>query len=148
MKTKLLVSIILLMSISCRGVHYQSVKDLAEKERVEACWNNWKVESTSDTLHLKLLMQDQKGRHGFVRWPNFFIGLDAMGDTIGIVEYNTTFIYKRGDTIQFKPSAKKQSPEALVDSEMDYPILRVSKKKKENDLYCSVKRIYYGELIK
>ena len=99
-----------------------------------------KAETSIIVLH-----HDPKGYYDMVTWPNLLIGINSKGDTIGIVEYGTELQINRNDTITFSPKQIKETilePSAFIRK----PVMSVSKKAKINDLYCSVKVIYYGKL--
>ncbi len=130
----------------CKSSSSLSEKESAEKIRVEQCRKSWNYDSLQNETSIKVLFQDKKGRYDLVTWPNFFIGIDLVGDTIGIIEYDTELEFKKGRLVTFLPAKRKSSISEILDSEMDEPVFRVRKKASENDLYCAVSMIYYGKL--
>ena len=139
---------ICLLGLGCKSSSFMSKNDNAEKEKVEQCRKNWNYKSLDKEITIKVLIHDKKGRYDLVSWPNFFIGINTKGDTIGVIEYETELEYKKGDLITFLPSQRKNSISEQLDSEMDEPVFTVRKKSRGNDLYCSVDLIYYGKLKK
>lgn len=145
------LNIVLIISIcffGCKSSSSLSKKENSEKEKVTQCRENWKFKSLDSETSIEILLHDKKGRYGLVSWPNFFIGIDSKGDTIGVIEYESDLEYKKGEMVTFLPSQRKDSISEQLDSEMDEPVFTVRKKSKENDLYCSVEPIYYGEIKK
>ena len=150
-KMKLRLNILLIISIcffGCNSSSYLSKKENVEKEKVTQCRKNWNFKPLVSETPIEILLHDKKGRHDLVSWPNFFIGIDSKGDTIGVIEYESELDYKKGDIVVFFPGQRKNSISEQLDSEMDEPVFTVRKKSKENDLYCSVELIYYGKLKK
>jgi hypothetical protein len=132
---------------SCTPYNPLSQKNNFEYEKVERCRNDWTFSNLHDTLEISLLIQDKKGNYDMVSWPNLFIGINPTGDTLGIVDYDCEKIFRKRDIIRFLPSNRDTSILAVLDSRWDEPVFRVSKKSKENDLYCSVKIIYFGKVF-
>jgi hypothetical protein len=117
-----------------------------ESKRINICRDSWKIDSLKDRITLKVLLQDPKGHYDNVSWPNFFIGITNTGDTVGIISYETNLKFKNETIVKFNPNKSRQISKKALDSQMDMPIHTAHKRKNENDLYCSVKVIYYGEL--
>jgi hypothetical protein len=138
---------VLMFIYCCRTYNPQSKKNAFEYEKVERCRKNWTFSNFHDTLEISLLKEERKGSYDMVSWPNFFIGISSSGDTLGVVEYDTEKTFKKRDIIRFLTTSKDTSILAVLDNRWDEPVFRVSKRSKENDLYCSVKTIYYGKLL-
>jgi len=136
--------IFLLLLTSCNGLTKTRQLDYAkEKERVENCRRGWTLLDLTEATSIKLLLQDEKGRYHMSSWPNFYIGIDNKGDTIGLVENISEIKFKPGTVLTFSEyEGQKDFSRALY----MHPILKVSKRTKDNDLYCSVNRVYYARL--
>ena len=143
-----IVLIIILCLFGCASSSHLSKNVNREKQKIEQCRKNWVFKSLDKELSINVLLYDKKGRYDLVSWPNFFIGIDTQGDTIGVIEYETDLEYRKGDIVTFLPSQRKSSISDQLDSKMDEPVFKVRKKAKENDLYCAVELIYYGKLKK
>ena len=78
--------------------------------------------------------------------PNLFIGSTEANDTIGMVEYDFKGQVAIGDTFLFSPV--KAVNQALINSDhpFDYPLKTVSKNREDNEVLCSVKKVYYAEI--
>ena len=141
----IILSIILICSFnSCRKSKTITKED-TEFEKVERCRDKWKYGSFKGILKIRLLRLEPKGRYDLTTWPNFFIGIDSLGDTVGVIEYYTDRKCEMGEIINFSPSKKKQPiSEELQSFEQDIPVFHVNKKPEDNDLYCAIKIIYYG----
>ena len=79
-------------------------------------------------------------------WPSFTIGTNSVGDTIGVIDYEYSGELKKGKYATFEPSQRKEGVVAAIDSELDEPVFTVNRKRKENELYCSITTIFYGKL--
>ena len=77
----------------------------------------------------------------------FIIRVNQQIDTIGLIEYTTGLKFKKGNLIKFSPTERKLPTIDIIDSELGVRVFRVQKNQKENDLYCSVKELFYGKLI-
>lgn len=146
-KLLLVVSILILSIIGCKTttkVEYLS----KESRKVEDCRKNWTYITARDTIVIELLKKDPQGQYDMVTWPNFFIGINARKDTIGIIDFDSSKEFKKGEILKFIPTNKTFTFIEMIDTGMDEPIFKVSKHSKENDLYCAVKVVYYGNLIK
>ena len=110
---------------------------------IEACRKHWSFQDLADTTELKILLFDKKGRYDMSSWPNFFIGVDFKGDTIGIIDNFSTVRYKKGMVLTFVPHDYGDNIEKALTL---HPVFATHKKKEENRLYCSINKVYYGKL--
>jgi hypothetical protein len=76
-------------------------------------------------------------------WPNLYIGIDNKGDTIGLVENISELKFKPGTVLTFSQYEGQKDFSRALNMQ---PILKVSKRTKDNDLYCAVNRVYYAKL--
>jgi hypothetical protein len=115
-----------------------------DKKIVEDCRNNWMYEDLKDTITIRLLLLDKKGRYDIVSWPNLFIGITNDNDTIGLIDDFSTKDFKINSLLTFVPYDYGieigKSKDGLT------PVFTVHKKDKENKLYCSIKSLFYGKL--
>ncbi len=132
---------------SCKSYNPLSNKNDFEYEKIESCRKDWTFQNLHDTLEISLLLEDRKGSYDMASWPNFFIGINPSGDTLGIVDNNCEKIFKKRDIIRFFPANRDTSISNALDSGWDEPVFKVSKNSKENNLYCSVKIVYYGKWV-
>lgn len=136
--------IVLSMHFGCRPGKQFYAK---ERDRIRPCRENWKLDSLTGITTIKLLLHDRKGSYDLAHWPNFFIGTTIPGDTIGIISYQTDRRFRKQQVLRFKSARSRQTLMDALDSMSDLPPDVVRRKGKENDLYCAVDKIYYGELI-
>ena len=142
---KLQTIIYLLLLTNCNSLtRTKSIDYAIEKERVENCRRKWTFVDISDTLTIKLITHEEKGRYHMSSWPNFYIGIDTKGDTIGVVENISNQRFKKGALIKFSSYEGEKDISRVL---YMYPILRVAKKPKENDIYCSVEKVFYAKII-
>lgn len=76
-------------------------------------------------------------------WPNFFIGVDLKGDTIGIIDNFSKQVYKSGINLTFVPHNYGEHIEKALTLN---PILVTYKNKEKNRLYCSIDKVFYRKL--
>ncbi len=127
---------------------YTSEKEWNEYLKVNRCRGNWKYGSFEGELELKIIRHELKGRHDLTSWPNFFIGTINSGDTVGVIEYDVEKEIMKGEIIKLLPTKRKYAPtDEIQYFDSDEPLLSISPKPKDNDLYCAIKIIYYGKLI-
>jgi hypothetical protein len=114
-----------------------------ERERIENCRRSWVLLDLTEPTTIELLLQDEKGRYHMSSWPNFYIGIDNIGDTIGLVEHISETRFKPGTILSF---SEYEGHEDLSRVLTMTPALKISKKTKDNDLYCAVDKVYYAKL--
>jgi len=146
-KLLLVISILIVSIIGCKTTSKVEFLN-KESRRVENCRKNWKYITATDTIVIELLKKDSQGQYDMVTWPNFFIGINAKKDTIGIIDFDSSKEFKKRAILKFIPTNKTFTFIEMIDTGMDEPIFKVSKHSRENDLYCAVKFIYYGKIIK
>ena len=138
----ILIIFVLIFS-SCRmlkKVGYQA----DDTTYIESCRKEWTFNELKDTITIRLIMHDQKGRYDTSTWPNFFIGITNQQDTIGLIDDFTLKSYKKNELLSFAPyfyGTEHTEPFGLD------PVFTIHRNNKKNKLYCSVKKIYYGKLI-
>lgn len=144
LKIKRFTAIFFIALVSCKPSKsfYQT-----ENDRIRVCRDNWKIDSLADKATIKLLLQDPKGRYDLSSWPNFFIGTTNLGDTIGIISYETNIIFDKGNILSFNSSRIRNLPLDELSSLSTLPAFKIHRRRIYNDLYCAVKKIYYGELV-
>lgn len=114
---------------------------LAELSKVSACYKSWKYEDLKTVQHIRVLHFDPKSFYDISSFPSFTIGVNAKGDTIAIMDQDFEGILKQGDNVDVLP--KKWS---VLDKEFLKPLLPLSKKPSENDLYCSISIVFFGQI--
>lgn len=142
MKRIIFLFIIALASCKSSQSFYQ-----IEKDRIGVCRDNWKIDSLTDNISIRLLLQDPKGRYDLSSWPNLFIGTTNLGDTIGIISYETNIVFGKGTVLNFNSARIRNLPIDELSSLSNLPAFTVHKSRTDNDLYCAVKKIYYGEVV-
>jgi len=115
----------------------------SEESRAKKCLENWEYGTFQDKLEITLIKQDSRIKYQHIRIPNLFIGSNPKGQTIGIIDYDTTKEFEQGTLLRFSPGKR---PEPFHE-QLDIPKLRVYEKSKHNDLYCEITKIYYGKMI-
>ncbi len=142
------ILIVTLTLIGCQRFIHSNLtskrKKKANLEIVESCRELWNYSTTDDTIKIKVLKFESKGRYSNVSWPSFTIGTNSVGDTIGVIDYEFSGELKKGRYAAFAPSQRKEGVVSAIDSELDEPVFKVNRKRKDNELYCSVSAIYYG----
>lgn len=145
-KNRVIVFFITLLTllISCNSIRKIGLKS-EDIDFVESCRQNWSYLDLKDTVTIRLLMQDKKGRYDLVSWPNLFIGVTNQNDTIGLIDNFTTKEYQINSSLTFAPHNYGTDIEKVLGGYT--PVFTVHKKDKENRLYCSIKTLFYCKLI-
>jgi hypothetical protein len=147
MKIKIGVSafvLTLILLYSCNSIRQIGFKP-EDTEFVKACRQNWIYSDLTDTVSIRLLLQDKEGRYDLVSWPNLFIGVTNQNDTIGIIDNFSTLVYKKNKILTFMPYYYGTEPQKGLSGL--WPVFTVHRNDKKNKLYCSVNNLYYGKLI-
>ena len=160
-KTMLLIILFLLIGCSSKHLRFRSDKYMDnEIARVSECRKSWNYEVFEGYIELKKLDFIKSTYVTFRGFPNFFIGENIDGDTIGMIVYDENPELDRGETIHAiaakskiikfvpdKPKAIKNNINFTIEeSLLDRPVFTVSYKKKINDLQCAVSKVYYGKI--
>ena len=128
--------ILMLLLSACQFRYGQYNSAYAEK-----CISEWKYIDIMLADSVKVLLFSPKHQVDLSVFPNFLIGVNNMGDTIGCVDRGFTGDLKKGQIVivehgNWSPLQK----EYLIRSETG------SKDKKINRLFCSVKTVYYVKI--
>lgn len=145
MKNILPIIILVLLNMNCKVSKNDTKSWAIEREKVEKCRNNWEYKTSENLIEITIIEFQKKSYYTSNSFPNFFIGTTSNKDTIGILEYDTNRIFKKGDVVKFEPEPKRNQFNGRG-SLRDYPIYTVSEKPKENNLLCSIKTIFYGKI--
>jgi len=112
-----------------------------EKEKVSTCYNTWKYEDLQKIESITVLLYNAKENRDLYSYPNFIIGKTPKGDTIAVMDKSFEGNLKQGDKITIEPNLWTEA-----EKEIKKPLLTVHKKSKENKLYCSIKKVFYGRI--
>lgn len=150
-KILLLLFISILCCLSCfRKISKRSTPEQVEK--IKECVRSWEYKVIDET-HLKVIAFKSAYQISLFYYPNFVICTTETGDTIGIADYflitdpkekkmygNSKFI-RKNDIIKVRPV------EVTLAMEHNPPAYTLTSDARENDLYCSVKTVYYAEIM-
>ncbi len=143
MKNTFLLIILIFLNSNCKIFKNDDIT--LSRERVEKCRGNWNYKTNETPIEITIIEFQKKSHFTMNSFPNFFIGTTLDKDTVGIIEYDTNRIFKRGEVVKFQPEVKRNQFNGQGGLR-DYPMFTVSKKTKENDLLCSIKTIFYGKI--
>ena len=147
---KIFISIgILIVFSSCQRFYANHLvsQDRMEKERIyiEDCQDHWTYSDLSDSISIEVIHFRNQSGQSLSYFPSFFIGITSKSDTIGIIDYDYDGKIEIGEELFFSPGKSRMTSESGLIGHR--PCLSVSYKRKHNKINCSVKNIYYGELI-
>ena len=128
---------LLITSCSIHSKKYQK----KYKDRNESCQLNWTYDDLTSKTELRVLLFEKKWSFDTAFSPNFVIGITSNLDTIGIIDIHFSGTVKKDDVISVLPT-----PRTANEIRLYTPSLPVYKTKKDNDLICSVKTVYYGRI--
>ena len=72
--------------------------DKNAKEQLK-CREQWVYSNLKDSVKIKILLFNAKGRGHLVDFPNFIIGEDISGHIFGYIDNLTSTKYKTGDSL-------------------------------------------------
>ncbi|WP_163718787.1 hypothetical protein [Mangrovibacterium lignilyticum] len=143
-RNRVILLIFLASLLSCNTIRKIGFKP-EDTDFVKNCREDWTYSDLKDTISIRLLLHDKKGRYDLVSWPNLFIGITNQNDTIGLIDNFTTIEYKVNSKLTFVPYDYGTEIEKALGGYA--PVFTVHRKDKENRLYCSIKSLYYCKLI-
>lgn len=137
------------MLISCKSTltTHEALDETWKKEKaiVDSCMGHWEYLELVKPIRIVLINASLKAHHRMPH-PNFFIGSTETHDTIGMVEFDFHGQADIGDTILF--SSLRNVKKALIHSDrpFDHVLKTVAENREENEILCSVKKVYYAEI--
>ena len=126
-----------LLACSVKSKSYWNI----EKEKVQKCRDEWSYKDLEKEIVIRVLLYNSKKNLDISSFPNFVIGVTNSMDTIAIMDKDFEGTINRGSSITVSPLLWTD-----IEKEIMKPMFTVYPKSKENDLYCSVKIIYYGNI--
>ncbi len=150
MKSYLFLALITLLA-ACNVITKIRI-DKNAKEQLK-CREQWVYSNLKDTVKIKILLFNAKGRGHLVDFPNFIIGEDISGHIFGYIDNLTSTKYKIGDSLtlcsfDYNDTLSTFPLKRNVTGGLDFiPVLRVSTKSSYNELYCKINKIYYCKII-
>lgn len=119
-----------------------------EKEYVQSCREQWVYNDLKKETTVVVIYASLKSAHNL--WhPNFVIGHNSQGDTIGLIDYDFMGDINLGDTLSFLPGKSRLDTAAgIMSGPWHWPLMSVTPKRKYNKILCSVKNVYYAEINK
>jgi len=114
-----------------------------EKQKMEICRKSWKFMDLTEKIELKVLLFNKKRQFDLSVFPNFVIGVTANSDTIGIIDKDFSGIINRNEKTTVSPAMWTEEEMQLY-----VPSFSVYPNSNDNDLHCSVKKIFRGQINK
>jgi hypothetical protein len=144
-RKKIIYLLILILCVSGCKLHLRHSKKYwdAEKQKIETCRDRWKFIDLAETIELKVLLFNKKSQYDLSVFPNFVIGVTANSDTIGIVDNEFSGIVKQNEKISVSPALWTEE-----DKQLYFPAFTIYPNSNDNDLHCSIKKIFYGQIKK
>lgn len=133
-----LLSVITLASCHVRSSDYWR----NETRKIEDCRSKWTYKDLQHEQELTVLLFSPKHHFDLSFFPNFLIGLTETKDTIAFLDKNFDKRVVIGSKIKLLPYKWTE-----VEKEIIKPAFMAHKKLKDNDLYCSVKEVYFGKIL-
>lgn len=111
--------------------------------KMETCQNSWTYKDLKEKIEIRVLLFNKKFNYDLSHFPNFAIGVTSDLDTIGIIDnvFQGTII--KNDYISVLPTQK-----TVFEKIMSTPVFSVNKGLRTLNLFCSVKTVYYGQIVK
>jgi hypothetical protein len=114
-----------------------------EFDKMETCRKAWAYKELKESTQIKVLLFNKKFNYDISSFPNFIIGVTKDLDTIGIIDNAFVGTINKSENISVLPSHLTD-----IENAMTKPVFSVHKDSKTNNLYCSVKTVYYGQIMK
>ncbi len=138
----LLVILFLIVALSNCSVYLEKKRNYRFKI-IEDCRKKWIYQELQNSFSIKILVFNPKSAVTGMKFPNFIIGMTKEKELIAIIDKDFENNLKKGTEITVKPIKW-----TLTEKENLMPMFTVEKRRKDRELYCKVKTIYYGEIIK
>ena len=134
--------IVVLISVLNSGCAVMRKRDmLSEFKRIGNCEDNWIYSDLKSNIRMKVLLFIPTSRFDISFYPSFTIGITDQGDTIAILDSHMETVINKDDIIRVNPLSIEVNKE-------NKPLFTFFKDHRINDLFCSVKNVYYGEIQK
>jgi hypothetical protein len=134
--------LITVLHSDCTSSRHAQLVDV-EYSKLNNCKKQWVYHNLTDTTELKVLLFNKKGRYHLSSWPNFLIGINSKGDTIGVIDGLSNEDFNNGITVRFTPHNYGDDIDKVLNH---HPTLVVHKRDEKNKLYCSINRVFYGKV--
>ncbi len=112
-----------------------------EHDRISPCRDNWVYKDLESETQLKVLIFENQFRVCLSFYPSMVIGILNSGDTVAVLDKDFKGKINKNDKIKLKSSTWD-----LNDKENIKAPFFITKKVKENDLFCIVKTVYYAQI--
>lgn len=109
-------------------------------DRYLSCQQDYIYQNFEGKKDMRVLLFNKKFQSGTNTYPNFLIGI-VENDTIGFIDKSFTDNIEPGMNIQIQSSQWSE-----IEKDIYKPVLALGKDTKINELYCSIKYVFYGEL--
>ncbi len=111
--------------------------------KMETCQNSCTYKDLKEKIEIRVLLFNKKFNYDLPHFPNFAIGVTSDLDTIGIIDnvFQGTII--KNDYISVLPTQT-----TVFEKVMSPPVFSVNKGLRTVNLFCSVKTVYYGQIVK
>ena len=133
--TLLLIQSCQLINKSCFTNKQNRINDKLE------CQKKWIYKDLKTSKELKVLYFEKSMRHSISFYPNIIIGIDEKSDTIAVIDYTYPCLYKiiNNDTIKVLPNTWSDIEKETITLKGYIDV--------ERKILCSVKYVYYAEII-
>lgn len=114
----------------------------AEFERRGICFSRYEYRPLKTELYIHVLRFFPKDTFDWALSAHKMIGINMYGDTIGAVALETeSWTFDDGDTIIISPAYFDE----IGKRNSHFSMWAISPNPRENDIFCSVKIVYYAE---
>lgn len=140
-KFKVILLVLILNSfLSCKTRKNEVLR--TEYEKILNCYDNWNYKDLEQNDTLRVLYFQGCTSHSIIYNPNLIIGVNAIGDTIGIIEKDFKGILQKDTIIYVQPQ------KWIEEQKKSYHLaFKMGANSYENNLLCNVKIIYYCKII-
>ncbi len=137
------IAIIIILAFLLSGCTAQKRNMERKLNKMETCQNFWTYKDLKEKIEIRVLLFNKKFNYDLSHFPNFAIGVTSDLDTIGIIDnvFQGTII--KNDYISVLPTQT-----TVFEKVMSPPVFSVNKGLRTVNLFCSVKTVYYGQIVK
>lgn len=114
-----------------------------ETKRVHSCREKWQYTDLEEEFKIKVLLFEPQSLYSISFHPNFFIRITELGDTLGVVDMDFKGCIDEGEILNIMPVLLSD-----IEKNNAYPLSIIYRDTRKNDLQCSIRKVYYGKIIR
>jgi hypothetical protein len=107
------------------------------------CTRKWQLKVLSEEIDLQVITYTKAWRFDLMSYPAMLVGVTSQGDTLRVLQHRFVEEVNRGENVLVSPETNQALTDPLYLALINYPVT-LANNKKEDYLYCQVKRTYIG----